>query len=423
MYPRDRPSRGIQGFPGAKNAQRNQSLAQQPQQRLPTGMPVPRAQASPEMLLAAGYPSLTRPVKQSGFSPPLQPASSQGIPFYANRGGEHFRGEGLCEASRSERCGFHTDEQPAGAGGMLTGRLLLDRERAKWTREDPAQVIPRRSLKDRLELCLESDPWQLARLLMSTGDVLAYSDGTSANGTRVSQRRDPAQVPGLGGAIARTSAGHADIRIKLQRCGHTFLLECVLPFWAQGFCPVCQSSFLYEAPCAPDEPQQQLREVPRRDRSTASSWNGQQSYHHAVPPVPFDYVEELTDAWVPGQGLPLRGLDIVPDHEFDFDAAEIELNAGGSQARLSIGSRAHGTPQCKPCLFWYRGVCIKGQRCAFCHLPHPLQEIRKMRPSKKVRSILQNVPPVDPGTASSRRPTAQYKSFGTGEYEASILAL
>jgi hypothetical protein len=46
-----------------------------------------------------------------------------------------------------------------------------------------------------------------------------------------------------------------------------------------------------------------------------------------------------------------------------------------------------------------------------------------MRPSKKVRSILQNVPPVDPGTASSRRPTAQYKSFGTGEYEASILAL
>lgn len=54
----------------------------------------------------------------------------------------------------------------------------------------------------------------------------------------------------------------------------------------------------------------------------------------------------------------------------------------------SIGSAGHKAKECKPCLFWYDGLCSKGERCPFCHIPHDGEELRKIRPSKKVRTIL-----------------------------------
>uniref|UniRef100_A0A7S4UNV7 C3H1-type domain-containing protein n=1 Tax=Alexandrium monilatum TaxID=311494 RepID=A0A7S4UNV7_9DINO len=55
----------------------------------------------------------------------------------------------------------------------------------------------------------------------------------------------------------------------------------------------------------------------------------------------------------------------------------------------SVGSLRHGS-ECKPCLFWYRGMCQKGQRCVFCHVPHDLNEVSRVRPSKKTRNLLAN---------------------------------
>mmetsp|Transcript_149303 Transcript_149303/g.416130 ORF Transcript_149303/g.416130 Transcript_149303/m.416130 type:complete len:490 (-) Transcript_149303:42-1511(-) len=54
----------------------------------------------------------------------------------------------------------------------------------------------------------------------------------------------------------------------------------------------------------------------------------------------------------------------------------------------SIGSVQHHTRECKPCLFWYRGMCQKGRRCLFCHIPHDLDEVNRIRPSKKTRDLL-----------------------------------
>jgi len=55
----------------------------------------------------------------------------------------------------------------------------------------------------------------------------------------------------------------------------------------------------------------------------------------------------------------------------------------------SLGSARHSSRQCKPCLFWYQSACHKGKRCLFCHIPHDDGEVRKVRPSKKTRNLLE----------------------------------
>lgn len=54
----------------------------------------------------------------------------------------------------------------------------------------------------------------------------------------------------------------------------------------------------------------------------------------------------------------------------------------------SEGSLGHFEQTCKPCLFWYNGPCLKAQQCPFCHVPHSMDEIRRMRPSKATRNLL-----------------------------------
>jgi len=55
----------------------------------------------------------------------------------------------------------------------------------------------------------------------------------------------------------------------------------------------------------------------------------------------------------------------------------------------TVGSAMHRTGNCKPCLFWYKGLCHKGPRCLFCHIRHSDAEVSKVRPSKKTRNLLQ----------------------------------
>jgi len=55
----------------------------------------------------------------------------------------------------------------------------------------------------------------------------------------------------------------------------------------------------------------------------------------------------------------------------------------------SFGSTSHQAGTCKPCLFWYQGLCHKGWRCTFCHIPHDPKEVSRVRPSKKTRNLLQ----------------------------------
>jgi len=55
----------------------------------------------------------------------------------------------------------------------------------------------------------------------------------------------------------------------------------------------------------------------------------------------------------------------------------------------SYGSSGHYVGACKPCLFWYHQMCLKGERCDYCHILHNQDDVKKVRPSKATRTLLQ----------------------------------
>mmetsp|Transcript_100360 Transcript_100360/g.289814 ORF Transcript_100360/g.289814 Transcript_100360/m.289814 type:complete len:138 (-) Transcript_100360:156-569(-) len=72
------------------------------------------------------------------------------------------------------------------------------------------------------------------------------------------------------------------------------------------------------------------------------------------------------------------------------EGAPVSFATGTSSADVpTLGSAMHRSGACKPCLFWYQGLCHKGRRCLFCHIPHDPDEVSKVRPSKKTRNLLQ----------------------------------
>lgn len=54
----------------------------------------------------------------------------------------------------------------------------------------------------------------------------------------------------------------------------------------------------------------------------------------------------------------------------------------------SIGSAGHFSKSCKPCVFLYNGMCLKGMRCQFCHISHDSDAYKRVRPSKRTRNLL-----------------------------------
>lgn len=69
----------------------------------------------------------------------------------------------------------------------------------------------------------------LKRRLQSLGDVVVYSND-KFEACCASGRAIP---PGA-------------LRVRPRRCDHVFLVECLMPYWAEGVCPVCRCSFAYE---------------------------------------------------------------------------------------------------------------------------------------------------------------------------------
>ncbi|CAL1149963.1 unnamed protein product [Cladocopium goreaui] len=68
----------------------------------------------------------------------------------------------------------------------------------------------------------------LKRRLQSLGDVLVFTsdkfDACCASGHSI--------PPGA-------------VRVRPRRCDHVFLVECLMPYWVGGLCPVCRCSFAY----------------------------------------------------------------------------------------------------------------------------------------------------------------------------------
>eukprot|EP00927_Polykrikos_kofoidii_P046124 TRINITY_DN40317_c0_g1_i2.p1 TRINITY_DN40317_c0_g1~~TRINITY_DN40317_c0_g1_i2.p1 ORF type:complete len:503 (-),score=108.69 TRINITY_DN40317_c0_g1_i2:50-1558(-) len=71
----------------------------------------------------------------------------------------------------------------------------------------------------------------LKRRLQSLGDVVVYA----------SDKYEACCASGR--AIPPNS-----LRVRPRRCDHVFLIECIMPYWAEGICPVCRCSFAYDRP-------------------------------------------------------------------------------------------------------------------------------------------------------------------------------
>lgn len=54
----------------------------------------------------------------------------------------------------------------------------------------------------------------------------------------------------------------------------------------------------------------------------------------------------------------------------------------------SLGSRGHEEGQCKPCAYWFKGLCKNGVACHNCHFVHEGQRPKRLRPSKQARMQL-----------------------------------
>lgn len=64
----------------------------------------------------------------------------------------------------------------------------------------------------------------------------------------------------------------------------------------------------------------------------------------------------------------------------------------GKPLELSKGSLLHlqapvGSA-CTPCVFYFRGLCVKGTECRFCHFKHKMKKPKRLRASKRTRALL-----------------------------------
>eukprot|EP00439_Symbiodinium_sp_Y106_P056372 s5524_g7.t3 len=50
------------------------------------------------------------------------------------------------------------------------------------------------------------------------------------------------------------------MRVRPRRCDHVFLIECLMPYWVEGLCPVCRCSFAYSRVDGIDESQSEGRD-------------------------------------------------------------------------------------------------------------------------------------------------------------------
>lgn len=81
-------------------------------------------------------------------------------------------------------------------------------------------------------------------------------------------------------------------------------------------------------------------------------------------------------------GLPLTMEDLEELTRSNL-LEQIPFNEHGEMT--SLGSIQHANGKCLPCLFWFKGACAKAVQCSYCHVTHPGQKNKRIRPSKKTR--------------------------------------
>uniref|UniRef100_A0A7S2QN32 C3H1-type domain-containing protein n=1 Tax=Zooxanthella nutricula TaxID=1333877 RepID=A0A7S2QN32_9DINO len=77
------------------------------------------------------------------------------------------------------------------------------------------------------------------------------------------------------------------------------------------------------------------------------------------------------------EGLPPLSLDLLTSVPYNEDGL-----------MTSVGSIDHFSGRCRPCAYWFKGVCGRGIACQRCHFVHQGQKGKRLRPSKQMRDRL-----------------------------------
>eukprot|EP00747_Dinoflagellata_sp_TGD_P200422 gnl/TRDRNA2_/TRDRNA2_73830_c0_seq1.p1 gnl/TRDRNA2_/TRDRNA2_73830_c0~~gnl/TRDRNA2_/TRDRNA2_73830_c0_seq1.p1 ORF type:complete len:263 (+),score=35.50 gnl/TRDRNA2_/TRDRNA2_73830_c0_seq1:70-858(+) len=84
--------------------------------------------------------------------------------------------------------------------------------------------------------------------------------------------------------------------------------------------------------------------------------------------------------------VPLTDLQLL---EAKGLLAQIPFNEEGGLT--SVGSIDHASGNCSPCAYWFKGMCAHSLMCRHCHLIHPGQKSKRLRPSKQTRQRMRNL--------------------------------
>mmetsp|Transcript_81346 Transcript_81346/g.178835 ORF Transcript_81346/g.178835 Transcript_81346/m.178835 type:complete len:393 (+) Transcript_81346:667-1845(+) len=120
---------------------------------------------------------------------------------------------------------------------------------------------------------------------------------------------------------------------------------------------------------------------------------------------------------LPGYGSPPQvtqvfgsstGLAVSEGHACKGDEEFIEKNGEAPphpRATKLFADQSHDDGTCKPCLYFYRGLCHKGGNCTFCHWDHDRRTVLGVRPSKRTRAcLLRRGRRNNPNSSSSTNP-------------------
>lgn len=120
------------------------------------------------------------------------------------------------------------------------------------------------------------------------------------------------------------------------------------------------------------------RSVPRAPWELADASSSSSGIDAALPPC-----SDLVKALHAESGMAAEDLQKL-DREGILQ--QIPRNEDGEIT--SVGSLKHSLGTCSPCIFWFRGNCLKSLRCTHCHFRHPGQKTRRHKPNKRHRQLL-----------------------------------
>eukprot|EP00438_Fugacium_kawagutii_P024185 Skav213507 [mRNA] locus=scaffold656:13431:16169:+ [translate_table: standard] len=153
----------------------------------------------------------------------------------------HSVSDSLLKMSRDNVRDQAQSQKFSTTGGSLPRASQNGNGRNEWNGEPAASASPevgvpsskfvplQPSLSQFASLSVDDDTLQaLKSRLQSLGDVLVFTsdkfDACCASGHSI--------PPGA-------------VRVRPRRCDHVFLVECLMPYWVEGLCPVCRCSFAY----------------------------------------------------------------------------------------------------------------------------------------------------------------------------------